>query len=74
MKNNEKLYYCKRCLSLAIVKDGDILYCPKCGCGIIRRNTDEGWEKLMIDKYGKFSVLHPRGTFVDTYFKNEYYK
>lgn len=72
-KNNDNIYYCSNCLSLAIVRDNGIDYCKECGCSVIKEDTVENWENLYKEKYPKKQVLHSRGIFINNYKKNEYY-
>ena len=74
MIKSDKIYYCSACLSLAIKEESGIKYCSKCGCANLKFNTIEKWEQAMYDKYPRNMVLHPRGIFVDTYVRNDYYK
>jgi len=54
--NEVPLYYCKRCLSLHILRMdeiGGIDYCVKCGGTEIGVSLLPDWEVLYEDKYGK---------------------
>lgn len=49
--NEEPVFYCASCLSLAVRKDGDIEYCDDCGVMDFKETDIEDWEKLYSDKY-----------------------
>lgn len=52
--NKESVYYCSKCLSLAVrAIDENNCYCDKCGCTDINKDSIENWEKLYIERYGK---------------------
>lgn len=72
-ENDDNIYYCSNCLSLAIVTDSGIDYCRECGCSVIKEDTIENWENLYKEKYPKKNILHSRGIFINNYKKNEYY-
>lgn len=50
--NEEPVYYCSRCLSLAIKADiDDFCYCDKCGSTQIEQCDIFHWEALYRDRY-----------------------
>ena len=51
--NNEPVFYCKKCLSLAIVNEGDGSYCNDCGCSAIGATNIDRWSGMYHDMYGK---------------------
>lgn len=53
--NAEPLYYCKSCLSLAVLGDesGSGSYCNDCGSAAIGRTNIQMWEEAYRHKYGK---------------------
>ncbi len=62
--NDEPVFYCKKCLSLAIKSDiDDYDYCNECGSTDIDTDTVDNWEAKYKNMYG-FSLLN----------KNKYYK
>ena len=73
IKNEDKVYYCSQCLSLAIIRDNGIDYCKHCGYAVINECSIEKWEELNKEKYPKKQILHSRGIFINNYKKNEYY-
>lgn len=50
--NEEPVYYCASCLSLAIREVNGEGFCDPCGCTEIKSATIEEWEKLYEEKYG----------------------
>lgn len=72
-ENDDNVYFCANCLSLAILTENNIDYCKNCGCSIIKEDTIDNWEKLHKEKYPKGKILHGRGIFIDDYKENEYY-
>lgn len=44
----DRFWWCKRCLSLAIVDGGGYNYCDDCGCGDIREGLFERWVELKL--------------------------
>lgn len=52
-QNEEPIYYCKSCLSLAIVNDGGESYCNECGGATIGRTNISFWVASYRLKYGK---------------------
>lgn len=52
--NEEKVFYCKNCLSLNIkyVMPG-ISYCKECNCGQVLKTTFDNWDRIYQDKYGE---------------------
>ena len=50
--NNEPLFYCKHCLSLAIKFVGDVDYCEECGGTEIEQTDIHIWEEKYKKKYG----------------------
>ena len=75
MLNDDNVYYCKRCLSLSIIKDNGISYCSKCGCAIIDYDTFDSWEKLCKENYPHFRAIRARNiiSLDDLKVKNNYY-
>lgn len=71
-KDEDKVYYCSQCLSLAIIRDSDIDYCKCCGCAVIKEDSIEEWERLSKEKYPKQWILHSRNIYTKPK-KNEYY-
>lgn len=51
--NEEPVYYCSCCLSLAIRTVETLDYCDSCGNTNIQQLSIEEWEKLYKEKYGK---------------------
>lgn len=51
--DEEPVYYCKRCLSLAVKSIGQYDYCDDCSCTDIGTTDIFTWEKMYKDKYGK---------------------
>lgn len=62
--DEEVVYYCKNCLSLAIRDMGDKPYCDKCGYLEVGVGDISEWADLHKEMYGEDSVL------VSNYFKN----
>lgn len=56
--NEEQVYYCKECLSLAIIDDRDnegnliFSFCNNCGRTDIKSTDIFTWEKMYKEKYG----------------------
>ena len=51
--DKEPVFYCKKCLSLAIKRLHNILdYCDNCGSTEIDETDIHTWEKLYVNKYG----------------------
>lgn len=72
IKDEDEVYFCSSCLSLAIIIDNGVEYCKKCGCAIINKATIEEWEKLCKEKYPKQYIPHSRNIFVKKE-RNKYY-
>lgn len=51
--NDEPVFYCKECLSLAIKSVGQIDYCIDCGCTDIGMTTLEHYDELYKIRKGK---------------------
>ena len=54
--NKEPVFYCKKCLSLAIIaynEAGISEYCNNCGSTTIGITQIENWQKLYNEKYHK---------------------
>ena len=51
-KKEDKIFYCKACLSFAIVSIAGIDYCDDCGCTDIGEMDAEEWEKMYVKRYG----------------------
>ena len=51
--DDEPVWYCRECLSLAIVDAGGRDYCKACGCTDTVPAPFERWEWLYRNKYGK---------------------
>lgn len=51
--NDEPVFYCKHCLSLAIRTSHGIDYCDKCGGTEIEMAHICDWEKMYKQKYGE---------------------
>ena len=51
--NEEKVFWCARCLSLAILEEEGICYCKDCNGVHIHTGTIEQWNSLYYRKYGK---------------------
>lgn len=51
--DKEPVYYCKRCLSLAIKTIGSYDYCSDCNCTDIGTANIHDWEEMYRQKYGK---------------------
>lgn len=54
--NDEPVYYCKRCLSLKIMRMkgfDDICYCDKCGSTDIESAQIEEWQAMYNERYNK---------------------
>lgn len=54
--NEERVWYCKDCLSLKIryiksIEDSE--YCDDCGSTDVMLGTIKEWQNLYIEKYGK---------------------
>jgi Fe2+ or Zn2+ uptake regulation protein len=50
--NKEPIFYCKKCLSLAIRGVDEMLYCDTCGNTEIASTDVETWNKMYENKYG----------------------
>lgn len=50
--NNEPVYFCKHCLSLAIKALGAFEYCNVCGSTEVLTTHIDKWDSLYKDKYG----------------------
>jgi hypothetical protein len=50
--DKEPVYYCKRCLSLAIKSVGEYDYCTKCNCTEIGVTDIHTWLDMRKEKYG----------------------
>ena len=51
--DNEPVYYCRRCLSLAIKTIGQYDYCDTCSCTDIGTTDIYTWQEMYKEKYGK---------------------
>lgn len=54
--NREPVFYCKKCLSLAIIaynEAGIHEYCNSCGSIDIATTTIEEWQQMYSEKYNK---------------------
>lgn len=51
--DEEPVYYCKRCLSLAIKSVGKFDYCDKCGGTDVDVTDIHTWQEMYKEKYGK---------------------
>lgn len=51
--NEEPVFYCKRCLSLAVKTLGGYDYCADCGCTEIATTDIDTWLEMYKQKYGK---------------------
>lgn len=51
--NDEPVYYCSKCLSLAVVSLDDIDYCNNCGSADIESDSIENWEMMYLIRYGE---------------------
>lgn len=51
--DKEPVYYCKRCLSLAVKSVGQYDYCDNCSCTDIGTTDIFTWEEMYKNKYGK---------------------
>lgn len=50
---NDPVYYCKSCLSLAIVVDHGESYCGHCGGAVMGKTNIDFWVSSYRLKYGK---------------------
>lgn len=50
--NEVPVFYCKDCLSLAVMNIDNFNYCQKCGGTDMGVATIDKWEKIYKDKYG----------------------
>lgn len=50
--NNEPVFYCKHCLSLAIIDAGIVDFCKDCGGADIGVATLEEYDELHLKKFG----------------------
>lgn len=60
-EDNDPVYYCTRCYSLAIKTEAGQDYCSACGCtdvGVLP-NIDV-WEQLYISRFGHPYVNHKK--------------
>lgn len=54
MYNEEPVFYCKACMSLAVkAYSENTNYCNDCGSTKITTDTIEHWETLYKNKFGK---------------------
>lgn len=51
--NSIPVFYCKRCLSLRIMKIDEECYCDKCGSIEVDEAPISAWEKMYELKYDK---------------------
>lgn len=51
--NEIPVFYCKDCLSLAILRLDDYNYCKHCGSTDIDVAMIEDWEKIYKEKHGR---------------------
>lgn len=51
--NKEKVYYCKHCLSLAVIDAGYCDYCNYCGSTDIEEATLEEYDNIYFKRFGK---------------------
>ncbi len=51
--NNIPIYYCTKCLSLAIRIEGDFNYCDSCGNTEVQESNIKDWEEIYKNKYSK---------------------
>lgn len=60
--NEEKVYYCKECLSLKItgIPNTDICFCENCSSTEIDSTCIEIWENLYKAKYGHKFIENER--------------
>lgn len=57
--NQEQVYYCADCLSLAIITtDFGLDCCNKCGSTEIRTASITEWESLYLKRYGTPYIKH----------------
>ena len=50
--NDDPVFYCKHCLSLAIKFVGNVEYCEECGGTEIEQTDIHTWDKKYEEKYG----------------------
>lgn len=50
--NEDNVYYCRECMSLAIINAGGCDYCKSCGSMDISWAPFERWQWLYRNKYG----------------------
>ena len=52
---NEPLFYCTKCLSLAVMQDGKRLWCGHCGASAEHLDVTsiERWEELYQERHGQ---------------------
>lgn len=51
--NEEPVFYCNRCLSLAIIRSkGSYCYCKECNSADLGVTDIDDWEELYKKKYG----------------------
>lgn len=65
--DKEKVYYCKKCLSLAIISTEreaeSIDFCNDCGCTDIEEAENINvWEEMYEKRYGHKYVIKPNKT------------
>ena len=51
--NDERVFWCKRCLSLKIKSEDGLDYCDECGCADIGESSFEEWENMYVKRYGR---------------------
>lgn len=54
------VYYCKRCLSLAIKGEDDLEYCDDCGCTDIDCALMDDWDELYYKRFGRYFTNYGR--------------
>lgn len=78
IEDEDDVYYCSNCGSLAIKEENDILYCNKCNCAVIEKGSMKQWENYMKKKNPKFRPLISRDIFdyekFQKQYNNDYYK
>lgn len=55
--DEEPVYYCKDCLSLAVYDMAGLPYCNQCGSSDIETTDIHTWEKMYEEKYGKKNII-----------------
>lgn len=58
--NENNVYYCRGCLSLAVINAGGCDYCKDCGSMDIAWAPFERWQWLYRNKYGQDFVDIPQ--------------